>query len=62
MISLVFLVCTDLQCITMAPKQVFDNMKSCQIMAEFVLDRAKNDPEMGRHTAQYECKAWGEPA
>ena len=62
MISLVFLVCTAYECVTIAPEEVFKSKDSCEVVAEMLLLKNQSDPDMPPHQATYKCTVWGEPA
>jgi len=65
MISLVFFICTGVNCITVAHEKPYKTEQECQLAAEttmYVNQLMVQRGEAPPHTAVYKCVQWGEPA
>lgn len=62
MISLVFIICTNTGCATVAPEELFPTLEICEEAAYTLIQNNRNNPNLPPHNAAFKCISWGEPA
>jgi hypothetical protein len=62
MISLVFIICTNTGCITVAPEELFPTPRICEAAAYMLIQNNLDNPNLPPHNASFKCVSWGEPA